>query len=195
VNGTNDDTGTATDAAAAASGRFGLIWAIKPSFTSYVSRMADGKIYISDGVRVNAENVLLFPYEEAAEDLRDTGRDPAESTFSFRGRVAFQAHFGMLDVRVNRPQVRLRGTDGELTVDDPDSAESARLLLVTFTVASPTDRDGVRYWAADSVQLTEAGVPLFGGTYPAGEPFAPLRIAIPSPPSAAGDHRDEPGPS
>jgi hypothetical protein len=192
VNGTNDETGTATNTAGAASDRFGLIWAIKPSFTSYVSRMADGKIYIGDGVRVNKENVLLFPYdEEAAEDLRDTGRDPAGSTFSFRGRVAFQAHFGMLDVRVNRPQVRLRGTDGELTVDDPDSAEGARLRLVTFTVASPTDRDGARYWAADSVQLTEAGVPLFGGTYPAGEPFAPLGIAIPSPPSAAGDHPAE----
>jgi hypothetical protein len=192
VNGTNDETGTATDAAEAASGSFGLIWAIKPSFTSYVSRMADGKIYIGDGVRVNQENVLLFPYdEEAAENLQHTGQDPAESTFSFRGRIAFQAHFGMLDVRVNRPQVRLRGMDGELTVDDPDSAEGARLRLVTFTVAGSTDRDGARYWAADSVELTEAGVPLFGGTYQAGEPFAPLRFAIPSLASAAGDRRDE----
>ncbi len=186
MNGTNDETGTATNAAGAAPGSFGLLWAIKPSFTSYVSRMADGKIYISDGVQVNKENVLLFPYEETADDLRDNGREPAESSFSFRGRVAFQAHFGMLDVRVNHPQVRLRGTDGELTVDDPDSAEGTRLRLVTFTVAGSTDSDGARFWAADSVQLTEAGVPLFGGTYPAGEPFAPFRIVIPGPRTGGG---------
>jgi hypothetical protein len=191
VNGSNQETGAEADPAETNPGRFGLIWAVKPSFVSYVSRMSDGKIYIGDGVLVNTENELLFPLDqEAAENSGGTSPDAPERSFSFRGMVTFQAHFGMLSVQVKHPHVQLRGSDGELTVADSESAEGGRLKLVTFTVSGTGTRDGVQYWAAEDVRLTAAGVPVFGDTYPADEPFARLVIIIPGPGSAPADRQD-----
>jgi len=177
MDGSSEEPGAETDAAGSGPGQFGLIWAVKPSFVSYVLRMSDGKAYITGGVTVDKDNQLLFPFdEEATVDPSDAD---AASTFCFGGQVVFQAHFGMLDVRITRPQLHLRGGDGELTVTDPDSAEGGRLPLVTFTAAGPRVEDGVQYWTADDVRLTAEGVPVFGDVYPAGEPFAPFRIAAP----------------
>ena len=180
MNGSSDEAGAEAPAAGTGPGHFGLIWAVKPSFVSYVLRMSDGKVYITGGVKVSKDNELLFPFdEEAAENPSGTDLDAPGATFSFRGNVAFQAHFGMLDVRINRPQLHLRGADGELTVMDPESAEGGRLTLVTFSATAPRVEDGVQYCTADDVRLTAAGVPLFGDVYPADEPFAPLMIAAP----------------
>jgi hypothetical protein len=185
------DAATETDAAGP--GPYGLLWAVKPSFINYVSRMPDGKAYLTGGVAVNADNELLFQLDEKAtaavpgggsDPGPDAGSGPAEYTFTFRGDVLFRAHFGMLSVRLTSPQVHLRGSDGELTVLDPESAEGGRLPLVTFTVAGPAERDGTQYWAAEDVRLTAEGVPLFGDVYQASEPFAPLMIAAPSRPAA-----------
>ncbi len=177
-----------TDAPPTVPKPFGLLWAVKPSFISYVSRMPDGKAYLGGGVGVNKDNELLFPFdEEAAENSPGDDSAAAERTFCFRGEVAFRAHFGMLSVQISRPQVHLRGADGELSVVDPESADTGRLTLVTFTVDGPGIRDGARYWAADDVRLTAAGVPLFGDVYQADEPFAPLMMAIPGPNSGPGD--------
>lgn len=179
-----------TDAPETVPGPYGLLWAIKPSFISYVSRMPDGKAYLGGGVGVNKDNELLFPFD--GEAGRGPGDDPAEAelTFSFQGEVVFRAHFGMLSVQISRPQVHLRGDAGELTVPDPESADGGRLTLVTFTAAGPGIRDGARYWAAEDVRLTEAGVPLFGDVYQADEPFAPLMMAIPSLDSGPGVHHN-----
>jgi hypothetical protein len=175
-----------TEATSAGPAPFGLLWAIKPSFISYVSRMPDGKAYLGGGVGVNKDNELLFPFSEEATG--EAAPAEAERVFRFGGEVVFRAHFGMLSVQISRLQVHLRGTGGELSVVDPEAAEGGRLTLVTFTATGPGIRDGAQYWAADDVRLTEAGVPLFGDVYPADEPFAPLMIAIPSPLSAPGDH-------
>ncbi len=181
MDGSSEETGAETDAAGTGPGQFGLIWAVKSSFVRYVLGMSDGKAYITGGVTVDKDNQLLFPFdEEAAENSGGAGLDAAGSTLCFGGQVVFQAHFGMLDVRITRPQLHLRGADGELTVTDPDSAEGGRLPLVTFTAAGHRVEDGVQYWTADDVRLTAEGVPVFGDVYPAGEPFEPFRIAAPS---------------
>jgi len=119
--------GSPAEADAARPGPFGLLWAVKPSFISYVSRMPDGKAYLGGGVAVNADNELLFPFDEEEPEHSAHGeeRDAAGAgdtrvhTFRFRGDVLFRAHFGMLAVQISRPQVHLRGTDGTLTVVDP----------------------------------------------------------------------------
>jgi hypothetical protein len=171
--------------------RFGLRWAIKPSFVGYVARARDGRAYLSDGAAVNEDNELLFeldghtsPVEHtgAAAPAADDGADGhSDHTFTFRGDVRFTAHYGMLFVRIARPRVTLRGTEGELTVVDPESPDgAARLRLVTFTVAGPAVQDGVRRWDAADVQLTAEGAVLFGEVYQASEPFAPLMITIPA---------------
>jgi hypothetical protein len=174
-------SGTTTDAGPAGPGPFGLLWAVKPSFISYVSRMPDGKAYLTGGVGVNADNELVFPLQEHAPP----DEQAAGHTFAFGGDVLFRAHYGMLSVRLTSPQVSLRAAAGdlaagELTVLDPDSAEGTRLPLVTFTAAGPAVKGGTLYWAASDVLLTTEGVPLFGDVYQASEPFAPLMIAVPA---------------
>jgi len=182
MNGSSEEPGAQTRAVGIAPGNFGLLWAVKPSFVSYVSRMPDGKAYLGGGVGVNADNELLFPFDDEVTGEGAPAGNPDEHTFRFGGDVVFQAHFGMLLVRISRPQVHLRGTAGELTVIDPESADGGRLPLVTFSAVEAGARDGARYWAADDVRLTVDGVPVFGDVYPADEPFAPLMIAIPSQP-------------
>jgi hypothetical protein len=170
-------------------GRFGLRWAIKPSFVDYVARARDGRAYLSGGAAVNANNELLFeldghavaaaPGEGDRGDGEDQGAHPGH-TFTFRGDVRFTAHFGMLFVRIARPQVTVRGLEGELTVVDPESPAGDQLRLVTFTVADQVTEDGVQRLEAADVRLTAEGAVLFGEVYQASEPFAPLMITIPA---------------
>jgi hypothetical protein len=163
--------------------RFGLRWAIKPSFVGYVARARDGRAYLSDGAAVNADNEILFELEEhsGAAPAKDDDGAHEQHTFSFRGDVRFTAHYGMLFVRIARPRVTLRGAEGELTVVDPESSDrDARLRLVTFTVDGQAVHDRVRRWDAADVRLTAEGAELFGEVYQATEPFAPLMITIPA---------------
>jgi hypothetical protein len=155
----------------------GLRWAIKPSFVDYVARTRDGRAYLSGGATANESNELLFELEDHASPEADDGADHA---FTFRGDVRFQAHLGMLYVRIAEPRVILRDGEGELTVIDSESAAGGRVRLVTFSVTGPEISDGVQRWDAEGVRLDVEGVPLFGETYEAGEPFAPLTITVPA---------------
>lgn len=154
----------------------GLLWAFKPSFVNYVARTPDGRAYLSGGVTANESNELLFELENHAAPSAD---GDAAHTFTFRGDVRFQAHLGMLFVRIAEPQVTLRGDEGELTVIDSESADGGRVRLVTFSVSGPEISDSLQRWDAADVRLADEGVPFFGDTYEAGEPFAPLTITVP----------------
>lgn len=156
-------------------GPAGLLWAFKPSFVDYVARTPDGRAYLSGGVTANESNELLFELEDHAAPADSD----ADHTFTFRGDVRFQAHLGMLFVRIAEPQVTLRDGEGELTVIDSESADGGRVRLVTFSVSGPEISDRLRRWDAVDVRLADEGVPLFGDTYEAGEPFAPLTITVP----------------
>lgn len=169
------DGGVTATPAADPSTFLGLRWAIKSSFLAYVARTPDGKIYLGKGVTVTDSDEFQFGLDETPAPADDV----ADHVLSFSGDLGFVAHMGMLYVRITRPRVVLRGDSGELFVVSPESDDSGEIRLATFTADEPVVEEGRRRWETTDVRLTEAGVPLFGDVYQAGELFAPLTIIAP----------------
>ncbi|KAA9159028.1 hypothetical protein FPZ12_020980 [Amycolatopsis acidicola] len=150
----------------------GLTWGIKSSFVAYVARTPDGKAYLSRGAGVNERNEILFPHKE------NEATDANGTVFAFGGLVQFDAHFGMMSVRISEPRVTVIDGKGELTVPNPDSAGGEYMRLVTFDLAGPVADDGRERWDATDVRLAPEGVELFGETYQAGEPFETFSFTV-----------------
>ncbi|CUR55569.1 conserved hypothetical protein [metagenome] len=148
----------------------GLTWTVKASFRAYVERLADGSVVVSDGAQVAVDGGWTF------------GADPTVSApvgvdgfLAFHGEVRFQAHGGLLVVRILDPWLTVVGERGELTI----STGSGRAALVSLDIAQVDSPAGTATWAATDVRLTPDGVELFNGVYQAGEPFEPFTITLP----------------
>lgn len=155
----------------------GLRWAIKHSFVGYVSRMPDGRGYISGGAGATETNEFVFPLAEEGAPASDDG---AVRTFAFGGSITFTGHFGLLYVQIAQPRITVREGEAELTVADPESKEGGRLPLATLALTGPVAEDGNERWEATDVRLTPQGVELFGDVYQAGEPLEPLAVIVPA---------------
>lgn len=146
-----------------------LRWAIKNSFVGYVTRMPDGRAYISDGAAVTELNEIVFPLEKHGD-----------GSFEFGGTVTFTGHFGMLWVQIKQPRITVGENEAELTVADPESKDGGRLPLATLGLTGPVAGDGTEQWEAEDVRLTTEGVELFGDVYQPGEPLEPLTVVVPA---------------
>ncbi|MCW2494487.1 HtaA domain-containing protein [Jatrophihabitans sp.] len=138
-----------------------LLWAVKESFLRYLGNMPGSQIGLGGGAE----------YTESRE-FRFTGTDQGER-FAFTGAVRFTGHGGMLEVLLVEPVIELSGDTGALTVidvDNPPTDPPARVTLAHLERQAADD--GLVF----ATQLADAGVALFNGVYPPGEPLAPLRI-------------------
>lgn len=152
-----------------------LRWAIKQSFVGYVSRMPDGRAYVSGGAGVTELYEFVFPLEENGDHTTGDGR-----TFAFGGHVTFTGHFGMLWVQIKEPRITVGAQEAELTVADPESKDGGRLRLATLGLTGPVADHGTQRWEAADVRLTPDGVALFGDVYQPGEPMEPLTLTVPA---------------
>jgi hypothetical protein len=158
--------------------RYGLIWGIKSSFLSYVSRLHDGRGSISGGATVLGDNTFHFPAVGGSAATAGSGRT---RSWAFQGDVRFSAHMGMLFVRVAAPVISLKGDAAELTIADPYGKSGAeRVPLVTMNLQPGPTSSGVDVWLGVDVRLTEAGAELFNDVYEPGESFEQLRFALPA---------------
>lgn len=155
---------------------FGLTWAVKKSFLSYVARSPGGRAYVDGGVTVTSENELIFPHTTVAA----SGDAHADGVITFGGEVRFIAHGGLLYVHLAEPSVQMTDDTGILTVTSSnEDGEPVRVPLASFAVTSKFTAADAQGWKATEVRLSPEGVGLFSDVYPAGEALAPLSLRLP----------------
>ncbi|MFT4081143.1 MAG: HtaA domain-containing protein [Nocardioides sp.] len=146
----------------------GLHWGIKDSFLDYVASTRDGQCTVGGGASPSPSGVFLFEPDRLARSAWPERR--------FTGEVRFEAHGGMLFVRVVDPWISVEDGQGVLSVLDPDSPDAqARLTLATFALDVALI-DPEQPWAVSDVRLAAAGTSIFDDVYPEREPFAPLLV-------------------
>ncbi len=148
----------------------GLYWAVRESFVGYVAGSPDGQVFGDGGVETDGEGTFRFPL---ASETHAKGR----LHLRFEGIVRFIAHGGMLDVMLGSPEITLGDEVGSLVV----THGSSELRILDVTPAEPVELEGGwRVFPPLMTTLTAAGSSLFGDVYEAGEPFAPIQIALPA---------------
>lgn len=149
---------------------FGLVWEVKETFVRYIRNSRDGQVTIEDGAGVTPDGKFFFP-------LEGIGRNATEHQLAFRGKVRFQAHYGLLSVTLEAPRLLLRQDSAELAISDHLGGWRH---LAHLDLPQPVDDGPARLWAAAPATLAEAGVELFGDTYAMAEPLAPVTLRVPS---------------
>lgn len=148
----------------------GLYWAVRESFVGYVAGTPDGQVFGDDGAETDGQGTFRFP-------LVATEHHGARWRIRFEGTVRFLAHGGMLNVTLASPVLDLDAEKGSLYVAVGDR----EVAILDVTPAAPVEVDGGwRVFPPLAAQLTPAGSALFGDVYAAGEPFAPLQVALPA---------------
>lgn len=142
-----------------------IIWGVKDSLLQY-ARAAEGGGVTLDGVTA-LDTGFAFPILDASADL-----DAHAGHLHCSGALRLYGHFGMLVQEIVEPRIEWGPAGMKLSVVDPPGS-SAR--LVAWTLADIlNDPAG---WHIASVRLTPRGTELFGGKYPSGTAFDPIRIA------------------
>jgi hypothetical protein len=129
-----------------------LRWSVKESFVGYVR--ASGGV-----VRPEPGDGGEFVFRRTSDDTR----------LAFEGEATFEAHHGMLQVRLTDPELELTGTTGSLSVRDhadPDAGGRLTIARVQVVEMGPPVRLGV--------SVTTMGSRLFGDVYPPGEALDPI---------------------
>lgn len=140
-----------------------LAWAVKMSFRRYVQG-AGGSITVSPPT---VEDGLFYVFP------RSTGAF-SDGEVRYEGEVAFEAHFGALDLLLAEPGIVYSEGRVALTVMDamylPDRSHRmtiAWLMEMDDAVGGPGRRE---FWP----KLTEDGARLFGGVYPTNALLDPI---------------------
>lgn len=150
----------------------GLAWAVKHSFVSYVRSLPDGQIQVADGAATTSDGEFYFPLVNVTQT--------ADGLLSvqFGGVVTFTGHHGLLTVELRRPRIDLGVVDNSLFV----AGRPAEVCLGRLALPKPATRAGVTMWSRVPVSVAREGGAVFGGSYKAGEPLAPLTFRIPTEP-------------
>lgn len=149
-----------------------LDWGIKLSLLMYVAGAPGGRLE-TDGV-AGTGNAFHYPL--------DQDRTPAASAdataYAFTGSVRFWGHFGSFVADVADPEVRPAGEDAgsdwAMSILDRETG----VRTAAFRLAGAPDRTEEGRLAWDTVELTEDGAKLFGGSYKAGTRFDPVAIVL-----------------
>lgn len=153
----------------------GLIWGVKASFLSYLTRMPDLTSSVN-GAIVTSGGGFYFPLESADDYDADTGL----GTLRFTGDVRFSAHHGILFVMFASPWVTFEPGRATLSFVDPDSHPrlDRRRPMADLAVGDWSEHLGARAWPGLPATLREESTELFNGVYPTGEPMEPVDIRV-----------------
>ncbi len=151
-----------------------LKWGVKESFRTYVET-AGGNIEPKSPTRAEAGQ-FVFPFVGSQVAPTGEGEDPFTSAeFQYQGEVWFEAHDGMLAVKIINPHVVAKDKSFWLTAVDTDYLpdRSRRIRIGRLDPASATiDASAGR--AEIPVTLTIHGSQLLGDVYPVRTPLDPL---------------------
>ena len=164
-----------TDDTAGGMPEFGLVWVIKRSFVDYVLGGGGGTATPSGGAWVRPDGASVFEFDA-------TDSDDAQSVWKFRGEVLFEAHWGMLTMRIADPWIVQADDDVQVTIVDPFSRQEGDRLTIA---KAKLESDGVtatgENWAGFDVQLANGGWALFNGKYEVGSALDPFAVRLPNP--------------
>jgi hypothetical protein len=166
----------------------GLDWGVKESFRTYITGpIASGTITLGGGATQNGNGTFHFP---AASGSSFDGA-AATPTATFSGSVHFEGHDGLLDMTFSNLRVVRNGSAGVLVADVvavPFESTTATEPppAVTYTGVELAALSGGSYatdatsasWSGASSSLTTAGVPAFGGFYPAATALDPVTYSL-----------------
>lgn len=151
-----------------------LIWGVKQSFRSYVEATG-GTIAADHGAERVADGAFAFApaaggNSGAALGLDGSGKPHGQSGFS--GEVLFQAHGGMLSVRLADPIVEIDAAGGRITVLGDE--RSGRLEIARLDPLAMTEGDAGEILIPASLSMD--GSFLLGDHYPPGTALDPIRL-------------------
>lgn len=128
-----------------------LIWGVKTSLLQYLTGMARGAIEVFDDAEVT-EHGICFP-----------SADEAQHPLAFRGAVLMTGHGGLLRISLGDPVIH-REDDGRWLL----SARRADGQRIPVADIEQFTQDHTGLVQAGVTTLTEQGVSVFDGQYPAG---------------------------
>lgn len=170
-----------------------LDWGFRESFRKYIA--AAGRITVADGAKQAAANgVFTFTGGTGTYDTATHGTNNA-----FKGSVRFEAHGGVLDIKLSDLKVATTGTKGAITADITTKDQSGKDLLKNDVALADLDLSKVRPGSGAGgamvfkdipAALTKAGAAAFNGQYKEGDPLDPATLTV----TPAADP-DKPGPS
>ena len=157
-----DDTPSAQVAA--------LTWGVKQSFRNYV-QATGGTIETAGGAAPAADGAFAFPATPGQGlTLDDAGRPQGAGRFA--GEVRFQAHGGMLSVRLVEPGLEVTSTGAALSVADGE--RRVAIATLDLAAAGPGEAGELVIPAA----LTLDGSFLLGDHYPPATVLDPVRLSL-----------------
>lgn len=128
-----------------------LIWGVKTSLLQYLTGMARGGIEVFDEAEVT-EHGIRFP-----------SADQSQHPLAFRGAVLMTGHGGLLRISLGDPVLH-REDDGRWLL----SARRADGQRIPVADIEHFTQDHTGVVQAGATTLTEQGVAIFDGQYPAG---------------------------
>lgn len=158
--------------------RPGLVWGLKRSFISYVSRLPDFAHAETDGASLVRSSRFHFDGAEGSTYDAATGH----GVLTFRGDVRLAGHGRLLYVMIADPWVEFGPERAVLSVVDiehwPDRTK--RMPLATLqTVGAPRTTATTRVWDEVRTFLAPEGQWVFNDQYPVGTELDPLTITVP----------------
>jgi Htaa len=151
-----------------------LRWAVRTSLGDYISGLRDGAIEFDGGVAWDRAE-FVFP---VATVLHQETR----VEIHFAGRTAMAGHGGLLWLMVAHPRIELDQSGATITVLDTRD-RAARHPLVNLRDLGRGAGDVL----VAETELRPEGTWMFEDRYPAGTPFDPVRVTLPSDASHVAD--------
>ena len=150
-----------------------LVWGVKQSFRDYVEG-SGGKIETHGGAGRSEDGAFVFTPSPGGALTLDASGAP-QGCIAFSGEITFQAHGGMLSVRLLDPAVEITPESAVLTAAEGGKSDQ-RYPIATLDLAALT-----RGEAGEIIiptKLTRDGAYLLGDHYPAMTPVDPVRLTL-----------------
>ncbi|MET9675737.1 HtaA domain-containing protein [Streptomyces sp. NPDC006482] len=164
-----------------------LDWGIKQSFRSYLAQpFAQGKTTLEGGAK-QAPGNGVFTFVEGTGTY-DTGTHATAN--SFKGGVHFEAHAGVLDIRISDVKLTTKGTaapTGEITADVVTKEKNGTFTTRDDVSFAALDMTGVRpsqgaggamVFKDIPAKLTQDGAAAFAGFYKEGDALDAATLTV-----------------
>lgn len=147
-----------------------LHWGVKESFRRYVEA-AGGKIETRDGAERTADGAFAFSAAPGS-DLRLEANGKLEGLGTFLGEIQFEAHGGMLSVKLSAPALEI-GPDGAILTVADERGSRLEIARLDLSAATSGDEGGLIIPAALSLD----GSYVLGDHYPPRTALDPVSLA------------------